>query len=246
MRYFLEVSYKGTHFYGFQIQENAKTIQGELENALNICLKMPISLTGSSRTDTGVHAYQNYFHFDYEGIITEKNHYSLNSIISEDIVVKSIRPVRDDAHSRFDAIAREYKYHIYFKKDPFQKETAWYYPFKIDFVQLQLAANKLMGTHDFASFSKRNTQVFTHICTIDKAEWSISENGFVFTVKSNRFLRGMVRALVATMLKVGRGSFSITDFEEILDAKECGKADFSAPARGLFLMNVIYPATVFL
>lgn len=246
MRYFLEVAYKGTHFYGFQIQNKGLTIQGEIEKALQLCFRMSIGLTGSSRTDAGVHAYQNYFHFDYEQDISDKQLYSLNSILPEDIAVKSIRPVKADAHSRFDAIAREYQYNIYFKKNPFQREIAWHYPFKMDFEKLQTATNIILGEHDFASFSKRNTQVFTHICTIHKAEWTISKDGLVFNVASNRFLRGMVRALVATMLKVERNSISLEEFQNILDAKECGKADFSAPAKGLFLMRVQYPDSIFL
>lgn len=246
MRYFLEVSYKGTNFYGFQIQNKEATIQGELENALKICLKTTISLTGSSRTDAGVHALQNYFHFDFDGIITAKHIYSLNAIIDPDVVVKNIRLVRDDAHSRFDALTRGYKYHIYFKKDPFIKDTAWHYPFKIDINLLHIAAQKIIGTHDFASFSKKNSQVHTHICTISKAQWTEVEGGLTFEVTSNRFLRGMVRALVATMLKVGRGSISIGHFEEILASKKEGIADFSAPAKGLFLLFVQYPSDLFL
>lgn len=246
MRYFLEVAYKGTHFHGFQIQPTGITIQGELEKALQLLFRKPIGLTGSSRTDAGVHAYQNYFHFDTDIAITDKNVYNLNAILSEDIVIKSIRLVSDEAHSRFDATARKYQYHICFQKDPFQKETAWYYPFKIDFGQLEKAANKILGTHDFSSFSKRNTQVHTYICTIEKAIWTLHPNGIVFDVAANRFLRGMVRALVATMLKVGRGTFSLDDFENIIVAKDCTVADFSAPAKGLFLMNVAFPQTVFL
>jgi len=246
MRYFLEVSYKGTHFYGFQIQSKGLTIQGELQKALQLYFREDIGLTGSSRTDAGVHALQNYFHFDFEREITAKNVYNLNAMLSEDIVVKSIRPVQENAHSRFDALAREYQYHIYFQKDPFQKETAWHYPFKMDDEKLRFAAEKLLGTHDFASFAKRNAQVFTHICTIHKAEWTVMPDGIRFNVAANRFLRGMVRALVATMLKVGRGSLSLEDFEQIIAAKDCTKADFSAPAKGLFLMNVQYPDAIFL
>lgn len=246
MRYFLEVSYKGTHFYGFQIQSKGLTIQGEVEKALQLYFREHIGLTGSSRTDAGVHAYQNYFHFDFEKEITEKNIYNLNAILSGDIVIKSICPVKENAHSRFDATFREYQYNIYFKKDPFQQEIAWHYPFKMDFEMLQLAADKLIGTHDFSSFSKRNTQVHTHICTIHKAEWTIQENGIFFTVASNRFLRGMVRALVATMLKVGRGTFTLEDFTNIIAAQDCTVADFSAPAKGLFLKKVVFPETIFL
>ncbi|WP_447641563.1 tRNA pseudouridine synthase A [Paracnuella aquatica] len=149
MRYFLEVSYKGTHFHGFQIQSKGLTIQGEVENALALYFRTPIALTGSSRTDAGVHAFQNYFHFDADLEITEKNRYNLNAILSDDIVVKSIRPVKEKAHARFDAHFREYQYHICFQKDPFQKETAWHYPFKMDIELLRVAAERIMGTHDF-------------------------------------------------------------------------------------------------
>lgn len=246
MRYFLEVSYKGTHFHGFQIQNKGLTIQGELEKALGLFFRCDIGLTGSSRTDAGVHAMQNYFHFDFDREITEQNIYNLNSIVSSDIVIRSIRRVCDDAHSRFDAIARTYQYNIYFKKNPFKKDIAWHYPFKLDFELLQLAAGRFLGTHDFSSFAKRNTQVFTHICTIHKAEWQITTDGITFHVSSNRFLRGMVRALVATSLKIGRGTLTLKDLDQIIEAKDCSKADFSAPAKGLFLLQVHFPDTIFL
>ncbi|MFT4204109.1 MAG: tRNA pseudouridine(38-40) synthase TruA [Chitinophagaceae bacterium] len=246
MRYFLEVSYKGTHFHGFQIQGKEMTIQGELEKALQLYFREPFSLTGSSRTDAGVHALQNFFHFDSGKEITDKQLYNLNAILSEDIVIKSLRAVRENAHARFDAEYREYQYNIYFKKDPFQKETAWYYPFRMDVELLRSAAAKLLGTHDFSSFAKRNTQVRTHICTIHKAEWTTTENGVCFTVAANRFLRGMVRALVATMLKVGRGTYTLTDFDDIIAAQDCTVADFSAPAKGLFLRKVSFPDSIFL
>ncbi len=250
MRYFLEVAYKGTRYSGFQVQENAITIQSEIERALKIYFRSDFKLTGSSRTDAGVHALQNYFHFDYDTGIQQKELYNLNSILPEDIVINSISLMRkkDDGewpHARFDAISREYKYYILQRKDPFRKETAYQYPYKIDFESLQQAALVIAEYNDFTSFSKKNTQVKTFICSIIESEWKWEEDVLIYHVKANRFLRGMVRALVGTMLQVGRKKITLEQFREILLARDCSLADFSAPAVGLFLVAVEYPEGFF-
>jgi tRNA pseudouridine38-40 synthase len=244
MRYFIEVAYKGTNYAGFQIQENANTIQAEVEKALQTCFRSHFKLTGSSRTDAGVHAYQNYFHVDTEHQLTERYLYNLNSLLPTDIVIKTITQVADDAHSRFHATAREYKYYIYAAKNPFLIDTAWYYPYTIDLDVLNLAATAVLTYTDFTSFSKRNTQTYTNICTIIKSSWAKDDEKLIYTVKANRFLRGMVRALVGTMLQVGRSTISISHFKAIIEAKDCTKANFSTPAKGLFLSSVEYPKAV--
>lgn len=244
-RYFLEVAYKGTLFSGFQIQDNASSIQQEVEKALEIFFRQHIGLTGSSRTDGGVHALQNFFHFDYQGVIEDRVLYNINAILSPDIVLKSIRPVAPDAHCRYDALAREYRYYLYRKKDPFLADRAWFYPYTLDREKLQAAAAILTEHSDFTSFSKRNTQVKTFLCTIQESVWKEEETGLVYHVKANRFLRGMVRGLVGTMLHVGRGKLSVEDFADVIRRKDNQLADFSAPGHGLFLYRVHFPVSIF-
>lgn len=244
MRYFLEVSYKGTRYAGFQIQNNANTIQGELEEALRTCLKIPVSLTGSSRTDAGVHALQNYFHFDVDQEVKSTIVYNLNSLLPSDIAVQSLKPVQDDAHCRFAALSREYNYFITSSKNPFRSEIAWFYPYAIEKGRLDEVANVLFDYTDFTSFSKRNTQVFTKECTIMKSTWYFNEGLLVYNVKANRFLRGMVRGLVGTMLLAGRGKISTPEFRKIIEARDCTKANFATPAHGLFLSKVEFPESV--
>ncbi len=239
-RYFLEVSYKGTAYSGFQSQKNANTIQAEVETAFEILQKERLVMTGSSRTDAGVHALQNFFHFDYDGTINPKFVYKINAILPPDIVVKNIRRVNDEAHCRFDALSREYKYYIYQQKNPFLADRAYYFPFKLDVPLMQQAAEILKEYNDFSSFSKRNTQVKTFQCTILESRWLNENDCLVYNVKANRFLRGMVRALTATMLKVGRGKISLEGFRQIIEAKDCTKASFAVPAHGLFLVSVQY------
>ncbi len=239
-RYFLEVSYKGTNYSGFQVQQNAITVQSQIEKALHTFFKQAISLTGSSRTDAGVHALQNFFHFDADIDMMGKQLYNINAILPQDIVLKAIFSVPDNAHCRFDAISREYKYFIYNAKNPFLADRAWFYPYTLDMAQLNLAAQKLVGTRDFSSFSKKNTQVRNFICSIEHSQWTIEDGYIVYQVKGNRFLRGMVRGLVGTMIRVGRGLISLDTFESIIQAKDASRADFTTPAHGLFLTVVNY------
>lgn len=240
-RYFLEVSYKGTNYSGFQTQKNANSIQEEVEKAFLILQKEEVMLTGSSRTDSGVHALQNFFHFDFEGTIHPHFVYKINAILPPDIVVKTVFPVAADTHCRFDAISREYKYFIYREKNPFLNDRAFYFPYKLNMESLQNAAGILKGYNDFTSFSKRNTQVKTFICQIQISEWLMENECLVYHVKGNRFLRGMVRALTATMLKVGRGTIGTAEFSRIIEAKDCTQASFAVPPHGLFLTSVDYP-----
>jgi tRNA pseudouridine38-40 synthase len=246
-RYFVEVSYKGTNYSGFQVQQNANSIQAEVEKALKTYFRTAFELTGSSRTDAGVHALQNYFHFDSVHLLiagkeaAEKALYHLNAILPADIVIKSIKEVAANAHCRFDAVSRAYRYYIYQHKDPFQVERAWYYPYTIDIDLLQQAAGELMKYEDFTSFSKRNTQVFTFNCTLIKSQWLYENGCYIYSVEANRFLRGMVRGLVGTMLQVGRNRKTLEQFKNIIEAKDCTKVDFAVPAHGLYLVNVNYP-----
>lgn len=241
-RYFIEVSYKGTSYSGFQIQQNANSVQSEVEKALKIFFKKDFELTGSSRTDAGVHALQNFFHFDTDEKLNYENdfQYNLNALLPRDIVIKKIFPVKDNAHCRFDAVSREYTYFIYQQKDPFLQDTAFYYPYKLDIKKLNEAAGQIVHYEDFTSFSKRNTQVKNFLCTIEKSEWNVEGNLIVYTVIANRFLRGMVKGLVGTMLRVGTNKISIKEFSKIIESKDCNKADFSPPSQGLFLKSVKY------
>ncbi len=243
-RYFLEVSYNGSNYSGFQKQENANSIQAEVEKAWMILQRQVIVLTGSSRTDAGVHALQNYFHFDYDGDILPQLIYKMNAILPADIVVKHLTRVTNDAHCRFDAISRLYKYYIYKKKNPFLKDRAFYYPFTLDIEILKKAAEMMYGFNDFTTFSKRNTQVKSFICNIVESRWTEEEEVLVYSVKANRFLRGMVRGLTGTMLQAGRGKMSLENMREIINSKDCSKANFSVPSTGLFLVNVSYPPSI--
>ncbi len=237
-RYFLEVAYKGTGYSGFQLQENANTIQAELERAFAVLQREPVRMTGSSRTDAGVHALQNFFHFDFGGEIHSQFVYKMNAILPGDVVVKRLVKVADAAHCRFDALSRTYRYYIYRYKDPFLEDRAYYFPYKLDLEKMQAAAEVLGDYEDFTSFSKRNTQVRTFRCRIMESYWEREGDRLVYVVKADRFLRGMVRALTATMLKVGRGRLGLEEFRAIIEAKDCTRASFAVPAHGLFLVNV--------
>lgn len=245
MRYFLEVSYMGTNYSGFQSQKNANTIQAEIEKAFKILLREEIELTGSSRTDAGVHAFQNYFHFDIKSELSSQLLYNLNALLPADISVKNLLQVNDDDHCRFDAISREYKYFIYKKKNPFLVDRGFYFPYTLDLDSMQKAAAVLKEYSDFTSFSKRNTQVKSFVCEIKESKWLIVDECFVYQVKANRFLRGMVRALTATMLKVGRGKINLDTFRNIVESKNCSLANFAVPSQGLFLVNVSFPDLYF-
>ncbi|MEJ7611769.1 MAG: tRNA pseudouridine synthase A [Ferruginibacter sp.] len=360
-RYFIEVAYKGGGYAGFQVQQNANTIQAEVEKALNIYFRFPTSshgvnphsnvinhegvispsplvervgvretgvnpqsnilnpegvtspsppveregvrgpsppvensgvsasgvkphsnvinhegvispsppveragvrdspsppveregvrLTGSSRTDTGVHAKQNYFHFDTVKYISpeeaNKGVYHLNAILPGDIVILSIRQVKENAHCRFDALSRTYKYTVYTLKDPFIADMAYYYPYSLNINALQDTAALIKEYTEFQSFSKKNSQVLSFDCRISRSEWEVGENRLVYTVTGNRFLRGMVRGLVGTMLQAGRGKHSIETFRQLIESRNAAGTDFSVPGKGLILESVQYPDDIF-
>jgi tRNA pseudouridine38-40 synthase len=245
-RYFLEVFYKGEGFSGFQIQRNAVTIQSEIEKAVEIFFRKPVSLTGSSRTDAGVHALQNFFHFDWNDDFPQTALYNLNAILPKGVVIKSVRKVLPDAHCRFHASSREYKYYIFNTKDPFLDDRAWHLPFAVNKELLDDCAALIKQYKNFTAFCKQSTQVKTFLCTISESRW-IYENGcLTFHIKSNRFLRGMVRGLVGTMIRVARGNMTFGEFHQLIKEQNQSTADFSAPAKGLFLVRVAYPAEIFL
>lgn len=237
-RYFIEVSYLGTGFAGFQVQDNAVTIQGKMEEALAILFREKISLTGSSRTDSGVHAKQNYFHFDVPFDIEERYIYNINALLPEGIAVRSIVKVASDAHCRFDAVWREYSYHVYGKKNPFLSDVAYYYPYTVEVDKMQEAAEAVKEYEHFEAFSKRNTQVKTFACRVMKSEWTREGEELVYRVRANRFLRGMVRGLVGTMLQVGRGKLDVEGFRTVIEGGDSAAVDFSVPGRGLCLEKV--------
>lgn len=243
MRYFIECAYKGTNYSGWQIQINALTVQEVIEKALSTLLKHKIDMTGSSRTDTGVHAMQQFAHFEMEEEIMDCENlvYRINKLLPFDISVQKIFKVADNYHSRFEAISRKYEYRISRKKNPFQKGLSYEFNGNLDIERMNEASRILFKHIDYQCFSKIKTEVLTFNCTILEAQWKEEKNdSLVFHIKANRFLRGMVRAIVGTLLEVGTGKISVSDFERIILSKDRKKAGWSMPAEGLFLMEVNY------
>ena len=244
MNYKLLIQYDGTDFHGWQVQDNARTIQGELERVIGVIEDAEVKVIGSGRTDAGVHALQNYFHFDFVSPVNERFVYKMNAILPPDITVRNIHQVPDTAHSRFDAIAREYAYHIYWRKDPFLRDLAFYYPYKMEEELLHQAAAILLRQTNFFAFTKTNTQASNFKCTIEKSGWKKEGEQLVFNIKANRFLRGMVRLLTASMLQVARNRITLQQFENLfMEEEKCG---FSVPPQGLYLTSVSYPENYFL
>lgn len=246
MRYFLELSYDGTRYSGFQVQDGQETIQSQVTKALETLFRQSFSLTGSSRTDAGVHALQNFFHFDSSLEFTSKHRYNLNAILPSDIAISAIYRVADDAHCRFDAIQRSYKYLIYRQKNPFMVNRGWLFPYPVNKTLLDRMALVLMEYSDFTSFSKRNSQVKTYICSIRSSYWEEGVDGaLTYRIISNRFLRGMIRGIVGTMMRIARMEVSVQEgeqlFRSIIISKDCTHADFTTPAKGLYLESVAYP-----
>lgn len=244
-RYFIEVKYKGTHYAGFQVQQNAVTVQEEVEKAMEIFFRRKISLTGSSRTDAGVHAQQNFFHFDDVGVVNVESVYNLNAILPGDIAVISIRRVGDEAHCRFDALSRQYRYTVYSKKDPFISDRAYHFPYSVDVELMNEAAAAVMEYKDFSAFAKRNSQVKTFNCAVVESVWKLEGDLITYNVRANRFLRGMVRGLVGTMLQVGRKKITVEEFRSIIEGKDSARVDFSVPGQGLSLEKVEFGAGYF-
>lgn len=243
MRYVIECSYKGTVFHGWQVQDNAPTVQGYIEQALTTVLRQPMQIVGSSRTDAGVHAAQQFAHFDVQAPLNniDKMVYAMNGILPKDIAIQQIKPVPDEFHSRFDATHRRYLYRISPHKTPFLQELTYFYRASLDVEQMNRAGEILKKHIDFQCFSKVHTDVATFNCKIEWAYWEQQDQFLLFHIKADRFLRGMVRAIVGTMLDVGTGKLSLSGFEEIILSKSRQKAGRAVPAEGLTLVEVGYP-----
>jgi tRNA pseudouridine38-40 synthase len=244
IRFFLEISYLGTQYHGWQLQPNATTVQMILENSLKLLTGDPIKTTGAGRTDTGVHARHFTLHFDsvHPLFLTESDCvYKLNCILPADISAKDLYPVKADAHARFSALSRSYEYRINQQKDPFNIPLSWYFSRQLDIDAMNQAARKLMDYSDFASFSKLHSDVKTNDCHIMEAVWSREGSLLVFTVKADRFLRNMVRAIVGTMIDVGLGKTDLKGFTDIIEGRDRRLAGFSVPAHGLYLTDISYP-----
>ncbi len=242
-RYFVELSYKGTDFHGWQIQPNAVTVQETLEKAFSLILRENIKIVGCGRTDTGVHSSQFFAHFDCDTVAydLDKLAFKLNTILPKSIALRRIFPVVDEAHTRFDATARTYKYYVAKKKQPFAYEQSYYYPFPLNLEMMNEAAKTLLDYTDFTSFSKLHTDVKTNNCKITEAYWEETDEQLIFTITADRFLRNMVRAIVGTLFEVGKGKCDVAKFRAIIEAKDRGRAGSSAPAEGLFLYKIVYP-----
>ena len=247
-RYFIDLSYNGTRFHGWQVQPNAPTIQETLEKALFKLTQKKLKTIGAGRTDTGVHASHFMTHFNTEQaqvIDLKELTLSLNAVLPSDIVVHRILPVHEDLHARFSAISRNYEYHIVKEKNPFRHEFVYCYNGYLDVAKMNNAARMLPRFKDFTSFSKLHSQTGTNFCKIMEAYWTEVENELVFTIRADRFLRDMVRAIVGTMLQIGSGKRTPEEIENILSAKDRGMAGPSAPARGLILNSIEYPEDSF-
>lgn len=245
MRYFLDITYNGKNYFGWQRQPKDISVQEALEYALSTLLGEEMSITGAGRTDTGVHARQLFAHFDFNEIPDlELLKYRLNSFLPKDIAVNAIFQVRDNAHARFDASSREYEYWICLKKDPFLDGLAFLTHKEPDLERMNSAASILFDYTDFQCFSRSKTDVKTYHCTIKKAHWERKNNVLVFTISADRFLRNMVRAIVGTLLEIGYGKLDESDFHSILKSKNRSNAGASAPAHGLYLTHVRYPETI--
>ena len=241
MRYFIELSYKGTNYHGWQIQPDASSVQEEITKALATILQEKILLVGAGRTDAGVHASQMFAHVDTVKKLSNNYVHKLNAILPNDIVIKSIKEVSDETHARFDAVSRTYEYRILLGRDPFLLETTWQLHQKnLQIEKMNEAANLLFKYEDFESFSKVKTDVNTFNCTIMKAVWTLEDKHLIFHIKANRFLRNMVRAIVGTLIEVGLGKKTVEDFRKIIESKKRSEAGLSVPAKGLFLTEVCY------
>ncbi len=260
-RYFIELAYNGTNYHGWQSQPNAVGVQELVDKALSTVFRTNIETTGAGRTDTGVHARQLFAHFDVESIvdrpwtIEEQNNEdgyglstmdygqklrSINALLPQDIAVKQIIPVKEDAHARFDAIERSYEYHIHFEKDPFLHSFSWHLRDRPNVALMNQAAKIIMEYTDFSCFSKSNTQVKTNNCKITRAEWLEQDGKLVFYISADRFLRNMVRAIVGTLLMVGKQEIEPEEVRPIIESKNRSKAGTSVPACGLYLTEVKY------
>jgi tRNA pseudouridine38-40 synthase len=246
-RYFLELAFKGTHYHGWQVQQNAHTVQAELEKALTILLGRETAVTGSGRTDTGVHATQQFAHFDSTQKLEKVDFVKkMNGILPSDIACFDLKRVDIEAHTRFDAIWRSYLYRVCLRKDPFETESAWLLYRKPDISLMNEASKLLLEHQDFQCFSKVHTEVNHFRCKIKTAGWEQNGPHLSFHITANRFLRGMVRAIVGTLIEVGYEKISVGDFQRILESKDRKSAKSSAPAKGLYLCQITYPDRLFI
>lgn len=253
MRYFMRLAFNGTPFFGWQIQPKNISVQEVIEHALTLLLQKPseedgqrerIAITGCGRTDTGVHARDYTAHFDFAEELDENRRFQLvnklNSFLPKEIVIFSIEPVADNAHARFDALDRTYRYYVNIRKDAFNFPYTYRVFEKLDVDKMNEAAQLLLNNEDFTSFSKVHTQVNNMRCKVTHAQWLLKDGQLVFEITANRFLRNMVRAIVGTLLLVGKGKISVQDFQDIIEQKDRCKAGDSAPAHALFLEEIRY------
>ena len=242
-RYRVELRFKGSRYFGWQVQPGRPTVQGVLEECFSLFLRMPVVITGAGRTDTGVHASFYTAHFDAGDLPFSSDDvvYKLNRFLPDDISLLSILPVPEDFHARFSALSRTYRYCINTVKDPFSVDTAWYFPRPLDVEKMNEAAGLLLKYDDFTSFSKLHTDVKTNRCLIEKAVWEREGPLLFFTITADRFMRNLVRAIVGTLLEVGKGRLTVAGFESVIIKKDRGAAGSSAPAHGLFLTGIRYP-----
>jgi len=242
MRYFIKLAYHGGNYHGWQIQDNAHTVQAEINEKLSLLLNHPTNVVGCGRTDAGVHAREFYAHFDVNipvsNVVDLKS--KLDRFLPNDIVVFDLYKVPDDQHARFSAVSRKYKYYINQVKNPFSVGQSYFYSGSLDIEKMNKASSLLLEYSDFTSFSKLHSQTNNNICKLHSAKWQKSENGLIFTIKANRFLRNMVRAIVGTLLEIGKGKLTPEDMKQIIEAKDRSKAGFSVPAEGLFLEEIKY------
>lgn len=249
MRYFIQLSYLGTNYCGWQYQPNSTSIQEVLCKAFKTILQEKIEITGAGRTDTGVHASYYIAHFD--SIQNDLHNdpkllYKINGILPIDIAVQKLFPVNSEAHARFDALKRTYNYYIHQQKDPFLIDTSWYFPYKLDTDLMNHACEMLTQFTDFTSFSKLHTDVKTNNCKIYQAKWMIDDYKLQFTITADRFLRNMVRAIVGTLIELGKGKINLEEFVLIIESKNRSEAGMSVPAQGLFLAGIEYPENIFI
>jgi tRNA pseudouridine38-40 synthase len=242
MRYFMELGYNGAPFFGWQVQPGKETVQGCIENALSLLLREEVSVTGCGRTDTGVNARQFFAHFETEQAIdTNRLADKLNSFLPKEIAIYRIFPVEEGLHARFSAVSRTYKYYVAIAKNPFGFHFSYRIFQKLDVAKMNEAAAILLETSDFTSFSKLHTQVNNNLCRVTEARWEMVDGVLVFTVTADRFLRNMVRAVVGTLLQVGKGKITVEEFKAIIDRKDRCAAGDSVPAHALFLEKIGYP-----
>lgn len=242
MRYFITFSYDGTAYHGWQIQPHSVTVQEELQKALSTLMRKPMEVVGAGRTDTGVHARKMIAHFDHDEVVDcPQLVYKLNKLLPRDIAVHHVEPVADDMHARFSAKSRTYHYYVHLDKNPFLRSYSWQVYGNPDFELMNRAARVLMEYKDFTSFSKVNTDTKTNDCTITEARWDrVGEDQWRFTVTANRFLRNMVRAIVGTLMEVGRRRMTIEQLRSVIEAKDRCRAGDSVPGNALFLVEVLY------